>query len=133
MARVTVEDCIEKLPNRYELVVLAARRAKDIASGVPITLPRDNDKDAVVALREIAEGTVPVDNLREGVVQNFQQKQSIEQFLAKAEAAEKDAKSVREEVDAAFAAEQIEANQPDQKALDKAGMSFAGDDVAVED
>ena len=55
MARVTVEDCIEKIPNRYELLLVASQRAKDIASGSPIKVERDNDKNSVVALREIAE------------------------------------------------------------------------------
>ena len=129
MARVTVEDCIEKLPNRYELVALAARRAKDISSGVPITVERDNDKDAVVALREIAEGTVDVNELREGTIQNFQRKQSMERFVTN------DAdKNVKDEVDAAFVKEQVDGGeQLDQKTLDAAGMSFAGDDVNVED
>ena len=54
MARVTVEDCIEKIPNRYELLLVASQRAKDIASGSPINVDRDNDKNSVVALREIA-------------------------------------------------------------------------------
>ena len=63
MARVTVEDCIDKIPNRYELLMVAAQRAKDISSGSPITLPRDNDKNPVIALREIAENTVNIPNL----------------------------------------------------------------------
>ena len=58
MARVTVEDCVDKVPNRFELVMLAAHRAREIASGSPATVDRDNDKNPVVALREIAEGTV---------------------------------------------------------------------------
>ena len=53
MARVTVEDCVDKVPNRFELVMLASQRARDVASGAPVTLDRDNDKNPVVALREI--------------------------------------------------------------------------------
>lgn len=64
MARVTVEDCVEKVPNRFELVLLAAQRARDIRSGVELTVERDNDKNAVVALREIAEETVDLETLR---------------------------------------------------------------------
>lgn len=64
MARVTVEDCVEKVPNRFELVLLAAQRARDIRSGAELTVERDNDKNAVVALREIAEETVNLETLR---------------------------------------------------------------------
>ncbi|MBO6037926.1 MAG: DNA-directed RNA polymerase subunit omega [Acetobacter sp.] len=63
MARVTVEDCVEKVPNRFELVIYAAQRARDIARGKNLTIERDNDKNSVVALREIACGTVKTDSL----------------------------------------------------------------------
>jgi DNA-directed RNA polymerase subunit omega len=72
MARVTVEDCIEHLPNRFELVALAAQRARQIASGNPINVDRDNDKDTVVALREIAELKVSLDGLRNELIQDHQ-------------------------------------------------------------
>ncbi len=64
MARVTVEDCVEKIPNRFELVLLAAQRARSLSRGEEITLDRDNDKNPVVALREIADETITVDRLR---------------------------------------------------------------------
>ena len=64
MARVTVEDCVDKVPNRFELVLLAARRARNIHSGAPLTLERDNDKNPVVALREIAEETIELEVLK---------------------------------------------------------------------
>lgn len=64
MARVTVEDCVEKVPNRFELVLLAAQRARDIRSGAELTVERDDDKNAVIALREIAEETVELETLR---------------------------------------------------------------------
>ena len=65
MARVTVEDCVDKVPNRFELVMLAAHRAREIATGAPLTVDRDNDKNPVVSLREIAEETQSADALRE--------------------------------------------------------------------
>ena len=65
MARVTVEDCVDKVPNRFELVMLAAHRAREISSGSSITVERDNDKNPVVSLREIAEETQSADELRE--------------------------------------------------------------------
>lgn len=72
MARVTVEDCVLKVPNRFELVLMAAQRARDISSGGKITVERDNDKNPVVALREIAEDTVPLDHLQNALVQGLQ-------------------------------------------------------------
>ena len=72
MARVTVEDCVEKVPNRFELVMLAAQRARKIGSGAALTVERDNDKNPVVALREIAENTVQVEDLKEELVRNHQ-------------------------------------------------------------
>ena len=65
MARVTVEDCVDKVPNRFELVMLAAHRAREISAGAPITVGRDNDKNPVVSLREIAEETQQAEDLRE--------------------------------------------------------------------
>ena len=72
MARVTVEDCVTKIPNRFELVMLAAQRARSIAAGAELTLDRDNDKNPVVALREIADETIDLDDLREGLVKSLQ-------------------------------------------------------------
>jgi DNA-directed RNA polymerase subunit omega len=68
MARVTVEDCVDKVPNRFELVMLAAHRAREIAAGGPLTIARDNDKNPVVALREIAEETQGAEDLRERMI-----------------------------------------------------------------
>jgi DNA-directed RNA polymerase subunit omega len=72
MARVTVEDCVEKLPNRFELVMVAAQRARKIGSGAALTLDRDNDKNPVVALREIAEETVNIEELKEEIIRGKQ-------------------------------------------------------------
>ena len=72
MARVTVEDCIREIPNRFDLVMLASQRGRQIAAGSPLTIERDNDKNPVVALREIAEKTVNLDELQEGLIQGLQ-------------------------------------------------------------
>ncbi len=72
MARVTVEDCVLKVPNRFDLVMLAAQRARDIASGAQLTLERDNDKNPVVALREIADETVDLTILADALVKGYQ-------------------------------------------------------------
>lgn len=69
MARVTVEDCVDKVPNRFELVMLAAHRAREISAGAPITVARDNDKNPVVSLREIADETQLADDLRERMIE----------------------------------------------------------------
>ena len=72
MARVTVEDCVDKVPNRFELVMLAAHRAREISAGSPVTVDRDNDKNPVVSLREIADETQSADDLRERLIESNQ-------------------------------------------------------------
>ena len=72
MARVTVEDCVDKVPNRFDLVLLAAQRAREISGGSELTIDRDRDKNPVVALREIAEQTIKPKELQEAVVTNLQ-------------------------------------------------------------
>ncbi len=72
MARVTVEDCVDKVENRFELVLLAGHRARMIASGSALTIARDNDKNPVVALREIADETVSPDDLKEDLIHSLQ-------------------------------------------------------------
>jgi DNA-directed RNA polymerase subunit omega len=72
MARVTVEDCVDKVPNRFELVMLASHRAREITAGSPATVDRDNDKNPVVSLREIAEETQSADSLRERMIESHQ-------------------------------------------------------------
>ena len=79
MARVTVEDCVVKVPNRFELVLLAAQRAREITSGAPLSLDRDNDKNPVVALREIADETIELDRLKESVVRGMQKHVEIDE------------------------------------------------------
>jgi DNA-directed RNA polymerase subunit omega len=79
MARVTVEDCVDKVPNRFELVMLAAHRARSLASGSPRTVERDNDKNPVVALREIAEETLTADQLREAAIESFQRQIEVDE------------------------------------------------------
>ncbi len=79
MARVTVEDCIDKLPNRFELVLLSAHRARMVSQGAPITIERDNDKNPVVALREIADETVSADDLREEFIHAMQKHVEVDE------------------------------------------------------
>ena len=72
MARVTVEDCVEKVPNRFELVLVAAQRSRDISTGAQIEIDRDNDKNPVVALREVADEKISPDELKDSLVRNLQ-------------------------------------------------------------
>lgn len=79
MARVTVEDCVDKVPNRFELVMLAAHRARALAAGAPITIDRDKDKNPVVALREIADETLTAEHLRETAIESFQRQIEVDE------------------------------------------------------
>ncbi len=131
MARVTVEDCIVHVPNRFELVVLAAHRAKQIASGSQPTLDRDNDKDAVISLREIADRTIDLDAAKEDIVQSFRKKQMIEN-------AAKPAAKGSEEIQEMLATEGGASTDDVSEHLSvgvqgKSGLSFETDNVDVED
>jgi DNA-directed RNA polymerase subunit omega len=134
MARVTVEDCILNIPNRFELVLLAAQRAKQIGSGNPLTVDRDNDKDAVVALREIADKTVDLGGLEEEVIQGFFKKPISDivdkKLLTKGE-------EIPAEIEEAFkdAAAHIAPPKPAAEAdeAEVEGMAFGEDDVQAED
>src|SRR5918996_2151777 len=79
MARITVEDCVTRVPNRFELVMLAAQRARDVSAGAPLTVERDNDKNPVVALREIADDTLDLDHLRYELIHGLRRHVEIEE------------------------------------------------------
>ena len=79
MARVTVEDCVVKVPNRFELVLVASQRAREITAGAVLTLDRDDNKNPVVALREIAEETVPIDKLQDSLIRGMQKHVEIDE------------------------------------------------------
>lgn len=79
MARVTVEDCVTQVPNRFDLVMLAAQRARDISAGAQLTVDRDRDKNPVVALREIAELTVPLGELNEAIIKGMQKHAEVDE------------------------------------------------------
>ena len=129
MARVTVEDCITEIPNRFELVVIAASRAKQIASGSPLTLDRDNDKDAVVSLREIAEKTIDINQTRENILQSFCKKQPF---------ARKEVEEENSEIEEMLAEEGAYDSEDAAKYLSigtpsKHGLSFEEENIDVED
>lgn len=79
MARVTVEDCVDKVPNRFELVLLAAHRARSISGGSAITVDQDNDKNPVIALREIADQSIPADDMRESFIHSIQKNVEVDE------------------------------------------------------
>ena len=79
MARVTVEDCVLKVPNRFELVLLAAQRAREITSGAPLSIDRDDDKNPVIALREIADDTIELEHLQDSLVRGMQKHVEIDE------------------------------------------------------
>jgi len=79
MARVTVEDCIDKIPNHFDLVIMAAHRARQLAAGTELTVDRDNDKNPVVALREIAEETLTAEEIRESAIAALQSQNEVDE------------------------------------------------------
>ncbi len=85
MARVTVEDCIEKVPNRFDLVLVAAGRAKSLGAGAPLTVERDNDKNTVIALREVEEGTIDVNTVRDNIINGMQKYVSVPESVEELE------------------------------------------------
>ena len=136
MARVTVEDCVLHVPNRFELVILAAQRAKQISSGTPLTLDRDNDKDAVVSLREIAEKTISLEQIGEDLIQSYCKRQTqdrLEKQALKFQSGNTTNPNATEEQIAAAFNEAQQSAKEDEESLTKGGLSFAGENVDVED
>ena len=128
MARVTVEDCVENIPNRFDLVLQAAYRAKQIAAGAPLTVDRDNDKNAVVSLREIADQTIPLAELKEQTVQQFSKvSQSYDQIDEPEEEGTNEARELlAEESRGVATSAMVEADA-------EAGMSFSDENIDVQD
>ena len=118
MARVTVEDCVERIPNRFELVMLAAKRSREISSGSSLTVERDNDKNPVVALREIADETVPLDDLREELVRGLQKHIEVDEPEEDDEIEMMTAASLANEVGMEAAAAGVGADTSDKSAPD---------------
>ncbi len=124
MARVTVEDCVLKVPNRFNLVLLAAQRAREISSGGELTVERDNDKNPVVALREVAEGSIDLDNVRQALISSLQKHVETEE-------PEDDAMELLA-ADTNVAGVPYEALQDGAEAEDEAGELAEGGEEAVE-
>lgn len=140
MARVTVEDCVEKIPNRYELLMVAAQRAKDISAGAPITVSRDNDKNPVIALREIADGTVNIEELQKSLVLGLQkyveveepEEEELEILAAEKELADLDEQFSAVALEAADVDDTMQIHDADDD-LDLDADSDADSDLALDD
>ncbi|MBC8791441.1 MAG: DNA-directed RNA polymerase subunit omega [Alphaproteobacteria bacterium] len=132
MARVTVEDCVVKVPNRFELVMLAAQRAREISAGSPLTVEKDNDKNPVVALREIADDSLALDNLRQSLIQGLQRQvesEEPEDDAMELLAADRDVAGVPEDAAMDGIEDEMDIEDADTVKTDVA----AADDAAVEE
>lgn len=125
MARVTIEDCILNIPNRFDLVLHAAQRAKQISAGAPLTVDRDNDKNAVVSLREIADKTIDLDALHETTITQFSK---VHQSYDRIDDADEGTNEARE-----LLAEETAGVAPTEQEADASGLSFADENLTVED
>ena len=130
MARVTVEDCIQHVENRFELVLVASQRAKSIASGAPLTMERNGEKDPVIALREIGKQTIQVPQLREALVTGYQKRADMDVIP-------QDDTIGQEEAARVFAADEMKSLQvedfDEENVTDNDDMSFAEENVKADD
>ncbi|MCZ8311094.1 MAG: DNA-directed RNA polymerase subunit omega [Rhodospirillales bacterium] len=132
MARVTVEDCVVRIPNRFELVMLAAQRAREIQAGSPLTVEKDNDKNPVIALREIAENSLDLDILRQSVVQGLQRQvesEEPEDDAMELLAADRDIAGVPEDATRDGIEDEMEIEDAEEKLAGGAEEADAGADV----
>ncbi|MCA1941778.1 MAG: DNA-directed RNA polymerase subunit omega [Caenispirillum bisanense] len=136
MARVTVEDCVLRVPNRFELVLLAAQRARDITAGSPLTVDRDNDKNPVVALREIADETVQTEPLRNGVIQGLQRHVEVDE-LEEDEFEQLEARQLSSELGDASELEEVDADaltiEEESSTLDEESDALSAEDMGAEE
>ena len=141
MARVTVEDCVEKIPNRYELLLVAAQRAKDISAGSPIKVERDNDKNSVIALREIAEGKADIEDLQKSLViglQKYVEVEEPEEEELEIAAAEKELSGLDNQFDGdmildAALADNMQIEDSNGETIDMDGDDLSLDDADLDD
>jgi len=130
MARVTVEDCIQHVENRFELVLVASQRAKSIASGAPLTIERNGEKDPVIALREIGKQTIQVPQLREALIASHQTRADLDVIP-------QDDTIGQEEAARVFAADEMKSLQvedfDEDNVTDSDDMSFAEENVQAND
>lgn len=130
MARVTVEDCIQHVENRFELVLVASQRAKSIASGAPLTIDRNGEKDPVIALREIGKESIQVPQLRDALVAGYQKRADMDVIPQEDTIGQ-------EEAVHAFAADEMKSLQvedfEEDNVTDSEDLSFAEENVQADD
>ena len=126
MARVTVEDCVVRVPNRFELVLVAAQRAREITAGATLTLDRDDDKNPVVALREIADDTVAIDRLQDSLIRGMQKHVEIDEPEETVEL-ESNLFGIAEELGVAGLAEDLEDEPAEEEELAEDALSIEDD------
>jgi len=125
MARVTVEDCVDKIENRFDLVMLAARRARQLGSGAPLEVDRDDDKNPVVALREIAGEKLELDSLQEELVRTHQRVQTVEEDTSELAQLMESERSWLDEQQALAAPEPVEDpedGEPEERSAEEEAM-----------
>ncbi len=137
MARVTIEDCLEKVEDRFELVALAGQRARNIASGAPLTIERKGEKDTVISLREIAEATVTIEKLKEDLIKAHQkERDAVEEFTAPAnnnDSIEIDAEEAEIAAAIAEASEKGTDQGEELEGFSTGEQIFAGENVEAQD
>ena len=128
MARVTVQDCITKIPNRFDLVLAAAQRSREISNGIPIEVERDNDKNPVVSLREIAEEAVDPETLQERFIRSMQKNIIKEEVISEEET------SLEDEFAAYLNETSVDGSETSNLAINKSKLEDEGsfDDVSQE-
>ena len=114
MARITVEDCIDKFPSRFELVLVASQRARNLHSGDELTIERNNDKNTVIALREIADSTLTVEDMKENLIQEYQ------------------TVTISDEEDENLDLESVEKNENEENIQSKANLSISSNEAEAE-
>ena len=127
MARVTVEDCILNVPDRFDLVLFAAQRTRDINSGASLTLPRDGDKNAVIALREIAKKSVSLDAVQKSLLRSFQRHLETEEIAVSSESLLEDQEKAW--IGSGLAEQEIEQAGFSEEVLSKKDTAFESDDL----
>jgi DNA-directed RNA polymerase subunit omega len=133
MARVTVEDCIEVVPNRFELVEVASQRVRQITSGSPLTIERDNDKDTIISLREIAGRTISEEKLKEEIIQSHQKYGSVDTIDDSQLSIGAGEDITSEDIAADMADLQADGADEIEGEFEDGGFEFAEDDVNADD
>ena len=130
MARVTVEDCVLKVPNRFKLVMMAAQRSRELSVGAELSVDRDNDKNPVVALREIADETIPLDKLETSIVEGLQRNIDVDELVEEEDEMFQVSEALTE---LAGLVDSVSGGESDDNAEGDSGLSGGFEDISAED